>query len=187
MSRSLKWSLAGIAISFSLRRCDLGYDHGPNIQVLRFPDQWSRTLVIRWSRSFRDFAYREFLCHIPLTPPMCRSAKFQSLTTCPLAPMARIVSQFHISWSWRLAYLYYLDSRICETPHLLPRFLQIERSPCFQDFVSLLHLALKYCARSSGSKNGRSSCLDLMHEICSPLLHALLLSKFISDSIAIDH
>jgi hypothetical protein len=170
MSRSLKWNLARLAPSSSLRRCDLGYDHRPNIQALRLPDQRSRTLVIRRSRSFRDFAYHEFLCHIPLTPPMCRSAKFQSLATCPLAPTARIVSRFHISWSWRLAYLYSPDSRICETPHLLPRVLRIERSPCFRDFVSPLHLALKYHARSSGSNDGRSSHSDLMPEICSPLL-----------------
>jgi hypothetical protein len=96
-SRSPKWSLAGLAPSSSLRRCDLGYDHGPNIQALRLPDQRSRTLVIRRSRSFRDFAYREFLCHIPLTPPMCRSTKFQSLATCPLAPTARIVSRLRVS------------------------------------------------------------------------------------------
>jgi hypothetical protein len=80
-----------LAPPFILRRCDLGYDHGPNIQALCLSDQWSRTLVIRRSRSFHDFACREFLCHIPLTPPMCKSAKCQSLAMCPLASMTRIV------------------------------------------------------------------------------------------------
>jgi hypothetical protein len=77
------------------------------------PDQRSTISIIRRSISFRDLAYREFPHHAPLTPPMCKSAKFQSLAMCPMTPTVRIVIAIsHIVSS----NLFPLDFPICETP-----------------------------------------------------------------------
>jgi hypothetical protein len=74
--------------------------------------------------------------------------------------------------------LFPLDFLICETlKRNLCRALTVfhvsfldQRSSCFRDFLSPLHLVLKDHAPSSGSDDGRSSHSDLTPEICSPLL-----------------
>jgi hypothetical protein len=77
------------------------------------PDQRSTISMIRWSRSFRDLTYREFPHHAPLTPPMCKSMKFQSLAMCPMTPTVRIVIAISHIVSLNL---FPLDFPICKTP-----------------------------------------------------------------------
>ena len=77
------------------------------------PDQGSMISMIRRSKYFRDLAYREFPHHALLTPPMCKSAKFQSLAMFPMTPTVRFVIEIsHIVSS----NLFPLDLPICKTP-----------------------------------------------------------------------
>jgi hypothetical protein len=74
--------------------------------------------------------------------------------------------------------LFPLDFLICKTlKRNLCRALTVwhmsfldQWSSYFRDFLSPLHLVLKYHAPSSGSNDGWSLHLDLTPEICSPLL-----------------